>query len=390
MGNEVFNKNIVNLKPSASLKFMIKAKQMKKEGIDVVDLAGGEPDFDTPIPVVEEACRQLKAGFTHYTVGQGLPELQKRIVEKLRDENGLLYQPNEVLVTPGAKYALYLSVNALLNRGDEAMYLEPAFVSYEPMIEAAGGKAVAVPLVYEEEYRITFEALEEKVTEQTKLLIINYPNNPTGKLLSYEEAKELERFLIEHPQIFLLSDEIYERLVYDGRKNVSPAIFESIRERVITVNGFSKSLAMTGWRIGYMAAPRYIIEPVYKLYQHSVSCVSGFSQKAAVVALDCQKEIEAMRLQYEKRRNVFTSMLNSIPGVEAVPAQGAFYAWVKISKPGINPEDIGAFLLEKAKVVGVPGQAYGSQCCGCVRFSIASDLEQLKEAARRIEAALKG
>lgn len=389
MSEMMFNQNVVNLKPSASLAFMMKAKQMKKDGIDVVDLAGGEPDFATPLPIVEEAYNQMKAGFTHYAIGQGLPELLDRIAQKLHEENDLVYAPNEILVTPGAKYAIYLAVNALMNQGDEAIYLEPAYVSYAPIIEAAGGIAVPVSLQYEEDYRITCEALEAKVSDKTKILIINYPNNPTGRILSYEEAKEIERFLLAHPQIFLLSDEIYERLVYDGNKNVSPAILESIRERVITVNGFSKSLAMTGWRLGYMAAPRYLMGPIYKLYQHSLSCVSGFIQRAAVVALDCQDEIEVMRKEYEKRRDVFSDLLNGIEGVEAIPAKGAFYAWIKISKPGVNPSEIGTYILDRAKVVGVPGEAYGADCKGCMRFSIATDMDNLVEAAKRIKAALE-
>ncbi len=389
MNPNVFNRNIVNLKPSASLSFMMKAKEMKKKGIEVVDLAGGEPDFATPMPIVEEAYRQMKAGNTHYAVGKGIPQLQERIARKLKEENDLDYQPGEILVTPGAKFAIYVSVNVLLNAGEEAMYLEPAFVSYEPIISAAGGKPVGVPLSYGNQYRITREALEENVSEKTKLLIINYPNNPSGRLLSYEEAEILEQFLLDHPKIFLISDEIYERLIYDGKKNTSPAIFPAICSRVVTINGFSKSAAMTGWRLGYLAAPAELLDPMYKLYQHSVSCVSGFIQKAGVVALDCTEEIESMRKAYEERRNVFCSLLNEIKGVETIPADGAFYAWVKVEKEGIAPSEIGSYLLEHAKVVGVPGKAYGSECDGFIRFSIATDMENLKEAARRMKKALE-
>lgn len=381
----LFNENVVNLKPSASLAFMMKAKQMKAEGVDVVDLAGGEPDFATPMPIVEEAYRQMAAGYTHYAVGQGLPQLLERLSKKFLEDNHILYQPNEILVTPGGKYAIYLTVNTLVNAGEEVMYLEPAWVSYVPIIESAGAKAVPVVLSYEEDYKITLEALEEKVSEKTKLLIINYPNNPTGKILSQEEAEVIERFLTAHPDIFLLSDEIYEKLIYDGAKHISPAGINTIHNRVITANGFSKSLAMTGWRLGYLAAPRYILEPIYKLYQHSVSCVSGFLQKAAVVALDCGDDIEEMRMAYQNRRDVFTGLLQDIKGVTIRPAEGAFYAWAKFEKEGISSSDIGSYILNQAKVVGVPGESFGEGGKGCMRFSFANDLENLKKAAERIK-----
>lgn len=389
MKKMLFNENVVNLKPSASLSFMMKAKQMKAEGIDVVDLAGGEPDFATPMPIVEEAYRQMAAGNTHYAVGQGIPELLKRLQRKFLEENHITYQTNEILVTPGGKYAIYLTVNTLLNPGEEVMYLDPAWVSYVPIIESAGATAVPVVLSYEEDYKITMEALEAKVSEKTKLVIMNYPNNPTGKTLSFEEAKIIERFMLAHPDIFLLSDEIYEKLIFDGIEHISPASMESIHDRVITANGFSKSLAMTGWRLGYLAAPRYILEPIYKLYQHSVSCVSGFLQNAALVALDCQKDIEEMRQEYQNRRNVFTDMLQDIQGITVRSAEGAFYAWVKFEKEGINQSDIGSFILDHAKVVGVPGEAFGEGGKGCIRFSFANDLESLKKAAIRIKKAME-
>lgn len=385
---ELFNRNVTNLAPSASIQFMAKAKQMQEQGLNVINLAGGEPDFPTPAPIVEEACRQLHAGFTHYTVGQGLPELRSRIARKLREENGVSYADDEILVTPGGKNAIYLAISTLVNPGDEVMYLDPAWVSYVPMIQANGGVAVPVVLDYDNDYRITPEALEAGCTPRTKLLIINYPNNPTGKLLSRQEAEILERFLLAHPEVILLSDEIYERIVFDGKTTVSPAAFPAIRDRVITVNGFSKSVAMTGWRLGYMAAPRPIARQVYKLYQHSITCVSGFMQKAATVALDCAEEIEAMRRSYETRRDLFFAKLNAIEGVEARLPEGAFYAWVKIEKKDMDSFALCNYLLEEALVVGVPGDAYGKGGGKCLRFSFATDLDSLLEAADRMKLAL--
>lgn len=385
---EQFNRNITGLTPSASIEFMAKAKALQAQGLDVINLAGGEPDFDTPAPIIEEACRQMKAGFTHYTVGQGLPELRARIARKLLEENAAPYDADEIIVTPGGKNAIYLAISTLLNPGDEVLYLDPAWVSYVPMIEAAGGKAVPVVLRYEKGYRIEAAALEAAVTERTKLLVVNYPNNPTGKVLTMPEAKLLEQFLLNHPDVILLSDEIYERIVFDGNTTVSPASFPTIRDRVITVNGFSKSVAMTGWRLGYLAAPRPIARQIYKLYQHSITCVSGFIQKAAVVALDCAAEIEAMRASYARRRELFFAALNAIDGVEAIAPEGAFYAWVRIEKGDMDSFALCNYLLEEAMVVGVPGESYGSGGEKCVRFSFATALEDLLEAAQRIKTAL--
>ena len=385
---EQFNRNITGLTPSASIEFMAKAKALQAQGLDVINLAGGEPDFDTPAPIIEEACRQMKAGFTHYTVGQGLPELRQRIARKLLEENAAPYDADEIIVTPGGKNAIYLAISTLLNPGDEVLYLDPAWVSYVPMIEAAGGKAVPVVLRYENSYRIEAAALEAAVTERTKLLIVNYPNNPTGKVLTQPEAEILEQFLLNHPDVILLSDEIYERIVFDGNTTVSPASFPAIRDRVITVNGFSKSVAMTGWRLGYLAAPRPIARQIYKLYQHSITCVSGFIQKAAVVALDCTAEIEAMRASYAHRRELFFAALNAIDGVEAIAPEGAFYAWVRIQKKDMDSFALCNYLLEEAMVVGVPGESYGKGGAKCVRFSFATALEDLLEAAQRIKTAL--
>lgn len=382
------NRNIMNLKPSASLLFMKKAKEMKAAGLDVVDLAGGEPDFDTPAPIIEEAYRQMKSGFTHYTVGQALPELMEKLAIKLKEENGILCRPDEIMVTPGGKNGIYLSVCAILNPGDEALYLDPAWVSYVPIIKTAGGVPVPVKLLYENDYRVTYEALKEKVTEKTKLLIINYPNNPTGKILSAEELDDIERFMLEYPEIILLSDEVYEKIVFSGKKNMSPASRDSIRDRVVTVNGFSKCAAMTGWRLGYVAAPREILNPTYKLFQHSLSCVSGFVQKAAIVALDCQKEMDDMVRCYEERRNVFIGKLNEIEGVEAKLPPGAFYAWIKCNKNNMNDQEICEYLLREAKVVGVPGSSYGEGGKGCLRYSFANSMDALIEAADRIKVAM--
>jgi len=383
-----FNQNIMGLQPSRSMVFMVKAKQLQAADPDVINLSGGEPDFDTPLPIREEAKKWLDAGYTHYTIGPGLPELRERIARKLNEENGCAYKADDVIVTPGGKFAIYLAVRAAVNPGDEVMFLEPGWVSYPSIIEASGAVPVPVRLRFADGFKLTREALESAVTPKTKMLIVNYPNNPTGRTLNREEADALEAFLLKHPDVLLLSDEMYERIVFTGYENISPASYPSIADRVITVNGFSKSVAMTGWRIGYLAASGPIRPVAYKLYQHTVSCVSGFIMKAATVALDCKDEIEEMRKSYERRRDRFIGALNAIDGVTCAYPEGAFYAWVRFDLPGMDPAEACDFILNEAKVVGVPGDAYGTDEC-CVRFSFATEESELIKAAERIKAAME-
>jgi len=234
---------------------------------------------------------------------------------------------------------------------------------------------------------VSLEILEAHYTSKTKMLIINYPNNPTGKVLSRAEALCIKQFMLNHPDILVMADEIYERIVFDGCENVSMASFPEVADRVITINGFSKSVAMTGWRIGYLATTPELKNVMYKLFQHTMSCVSGFIQKAAVVALDCTEEVEQMRQRYEVRRDLFVGGLNQIPGITCKVPEGAFYAWVKFDIPGMDDEAVCEYILEKAKVVGVPGSAYGTDGC-YMRFSFAAADSDLEQAVARIAEAM--
>lgn len=382
------NHRIESMKPSASMVLMARAKEMQKTDPTVIGLAGGEPDFATPDRISMAAIRSLTEGYTHYVVGPGLPELRQAIQKKLREENDLDYDVNCIIVTPGGKNAIYLAVQAILNEGDEVMVLDPAWVSYEPIIQAAGGVTVKVKLDYQQDYRITAEALEAACTDKTRLIIINYPNNPTGRILHKDEADILEAFMLRHPQVYMLSDEVYEKLVYDGAKSISMGTYPSIHDRVATMNGFSKSAAMTGWRMGYLAAPKAIYDVAYKLYQHSLSCMSGFLQKGAVEAFSCEYETEQMRKTYAYRRDMFTGALNKIPGVRCLKPEGAFYAWVFFDIGGMDSTQMCEYLLENAGVVGMPGSAYGEETACCMRFSFANATEDLERAARKITDAL--
>lgn len=383
-----FNTCIENLTPSRSVEFMLQAKTLQAKDPSVISLAGGEPNFETPKPICDELIRWIGKGYTHYTVGPGLPELRERIAKKLREENGADYSANGIIVTPGGKFAIYAAVRALVNPGDRVMYPEPGWVSYPSIIEASGAECVPVRLDGKDDFRLTRKKLEEKYDDRVKVLIINYPNNPTGKVLSREEAEAVRGFMEAHKNVTLIADEIYERIVFRGFENISMASYPELRDRVVTVNGFSKSVAMTGWRIGYLAAPEKIEKVIYKLFQHTITCVSGFIQKAATVALDCTEEIEAMRLKYEERRDMFIDGLNAIPGVFALKPEGAFYAWVRFDLPGLDSEAVASRILNEAKIVGVPGIAYGTDE-SYVRFSFAASDEDLRETVKRIEKWMK-
>lgn len=383
------NRNIEKMKPSASVQLMAKAKQMKKLDPGVIDLAGGEPDFATPDRITVATIRSLTEGNTHYMVGPGIPELRQAIQDKLEQENGIVCSADTILVTPGGKNAIYLALQAMLNPGDEVIILNPAWVTYEPAVIAAGGEPVCVDLDYRNDYAITAEKLEGAYTGKTRLLIINYPNNPTGRILHAEEADVLEAFLLNHPEVYLLSDEIYEAIVFDGKKSVSMASRPAVRDRVITVNGFSKSVAMTGWRMGYLAASEPVYKAIYKLYQHSLTCVNSFLQVGAVEAFSCQKEIEEMRKVYAYRRDLLVNALNAIPGVSFVAPEGAFYAWVRFDIRGMSATQISEYLLEEAKIVGVPGNAYGEKQASYLRFSFATATEELVAMVERLKAAIE-
>ncbi|HGM3507150.1 TPA: pyridoxal phosphate-dependent aminotransferase [Clostridioides difficile] len=383
------NQKIVQMQPSASVILMGKAKEMQKKDPSVISLAGGEPDFDTPTSITIGAIKSLLEGNTHYVVGPGIPELREAIQKKLQKENGIFCDVNHILLTPGGKNAIYLAIHAVLNPEDEVLVLDPSWVSYEPIIQAAGGKCVKVKLDYKTQYRITSEKLEEACSEKTKMIIINYPNNPTGCILHEDEADILEAFLLAHPDIYLLADEIYEKLVYDGKKSISMASRNSIQDRVITVNGFSKSVAMTGWRMGYMVSNKEVFQTAYKLYQHSLSCMSGFLQKGAVYAFECEKEMEEMRKTYEERRNMFIRILNSTKGVHCNMPEGAFYAWVHFDIKDMDSFKICEYLMENAGVVGMPGSAYGEENVCCMRFSFATATEDLEKAAQKIKSAIE-
>ncbi|MCD8152263.1 MAG: pyridoxal phosphate-dependent aminotransferase [Clostridiales bacterium] len=375
----IFNQQICNVEPSKSVTLLARTKELQKTDKEIINLTGGEPDFPTPAPICDEVTRQLAAGNTHYTDSRGNEDLRIRIAVKLNEENDAPYTKDQILVTPGAKLAVYLAVRALINPGDEAIWLTPGWVSYPSIVEVSGGVPVAVHLKYEEDYRITAEALEAAASERTKLLILNYPNNPTGRILTDSDIEAVSAFLRNHPDVCVLSDEIYEKIIYDGRQTISMASFPEFFDRVIVVNGFSKCSAMTGWRVGYLACNSQMYPVILKLFQHAMSCTSGFLQKGALVALDCKEDTERMRQAYERRRDLLVNGMRTIPGVDFMCPQGAFYAWVRFDTD-LTGGELCDDLLERAKIAGVSGEAYGEEDAVCVRFSFAAadrDLQRM-------------
>ena len=279
--NYRFNREIAALQPSASIALMDKARAMKAQGMDVISLAGGEPDFDTPEVAAQAGIRGILRGKTHYTAGRGIPTLRERLAKKLRDENGICCGASSVLVTPGAKAAIYCAVRTLVNPGDEVMILDPSWVSYESIVQAASATAVHVPLSFADGYTISREVLESCVSEKSRILIINTPNNPTGRVITEKEAKVIADFAMQY-DLMVIADEIYEKILFDGSKHISLASNPEIAERVVTVNGLSKCAAMTGWRLGYLTAAQEVVDQIYLFYQHVFTCVPEFAQEAAV------------------------------------------------------------------------------------------------------------
>ncbi len=383
------SKRAQKVAPSTTLQITARAKAMKAQGIDVIGLGAGEPDFDTPRHIKEALYRAVKEGFVYYTPTQGIPELRKAIAEKLERDDRISYAPDrEIIVTPGAKQALYEAVLAIANPGDEILIPTPCWVSYEPMVQLADGKPVFIPTYEKDGFRLSSEALEKKITKKTRAIILNSPNNPTGAVLNSDVLKAIAELCVEH-DLIAISDEIYEKIIYEA-KHVSIASLPGMIERTITVNGFSKAYSMTGWRLGYAAAPQKIIEAMNRIQEHSVSCATSFVQKAGVAALHSSQEcVAAMVREFKQRREFIAKRLNEISGVTCVKPMGAFYAFANFSAYEKNSLKLADFLLEKAGVAVIPGAAFGKMGEGFLRISYATSMEDINKGMERIEGALK-
>ena len=385
------------LAPSATLAMSQKSSEMKAQGIDVINMSVGEPDFDTPEHIKNAAKLAIDENYTRYSPVPGYPELRQAIARKLERENHLHYQPSEILVSNGAKQSVCNTVMALVNPGEEVIIPAPYWVSYPQMALLAGGTPVFVEATFEQNFKMTPEQLEAAITPKTRLFILCSPSNPTGSVYNKEELRALANIILKHEDLYVLADEIYEHINYVGHHE-SIAQFPGMKERTIIVNGVSKAYAMTGWRIGYIAAPEWIVKGCNKLQGQYTSGPCSMSQKAAEFAyIQSQECVEEMRLAFERRRNLIVELARQIPGLEVNVPEGAFYLFPKCSsfygkttpngKVINNSTDLAMFLLEVGHVATVGGDAFGDP--NCFRMSYATSDDNIREAMRRIGEALK-
>jgi len=375
---------VETLSPSLTLAIDSKAKAMKAEGIDVCGFGAGEPDFDTPEHIKAAAQAALETGFTKYTPSSGMPELREAIAQKFAADNGLTYKPSQIIVSNGAKQSCYNAIMAICEPGDEVIIPAPYWLSYPEMVRLAGAEPVFVATTEENNWKITAEQFEDAMTPKTKMIILNTPGNPTGSVYTREELRAISEVAAEE-EIYMLSDEIYEKLVYDGTEHVSVAsLTPEAYDLTITVNGFSKAYSMTGWRLGYLGAPEAIAKAIDSMQSHSTSNPCSFAQKGGLAALKGdQQPVIDMRDEFNIRREYMFGRLNSITGITAVKPLGAFYVLANISALGLNSTNFADRLLSKANVAVVPGIAFGDD--RTVRLSYATSLDVIKKGLDRIE-----
>ena len=385
----MFSKRIESLSESLTIAITSLARELKASGKDVLSFSAGEPDFDTPKAIKEAAIKAINEGFTKYTAVEGIPELLDAISEKLKRDNNLEYSRKQIIVSNGAKQSLFNLFQTLIDEGDEVIIPAPYWVTYPELVKYSLGKPIFINTTQESGFKITPKQLKNAITPKTKMLILTTPSNPTGAVYTKEELSELAKVL-EGTDIFVASDEMYEKLTYDCEFTSAASISEDMYKRTITINGLSKSAAMTGWRFGYLAAAdENLIKAMKKLQSQSTSNICSITQKAAIPGLDgtIEKDIEYMRNEFKKRRDVAVELFNSIDGLNVIKPDGAFYLFVNHEKIEKDSMKFAKDLLENAGVAVVPGIGFGVD--GHFRFSFATDLDTIKEGIRRIENFIK-
>jgi len=388
---------ITHMQESATLKMAKVSRELKAQGQDIIDLSIGEPDFDTPLHIKEAAKKAIDNGYTHYTPVSGYPELRKAIAAKLKRDNQLDYTPDQIVVSTGAKQSIANVVLSLINPGEEVLLPAPYWVSYSAIADLAGGKSVEVPASLENDFKVTPAELERHITPKTKLIIFSSPCNPTGSVYSYDELAALAMMLSKHPTVYVICDEIYEYINYTGKPHISLASFSEVRDQVITVNGFSKGFAMTGWRLGYIAGPLWIAQACDKMQGQITSGTCSITQMAGIAAAsgDMQPTFD-MVVEFRRRRDLVYKMLNDIPGIKTNLPDGAFYFFFDVShffgksSDGFtvtSPEDMSTYLLKEAKIALVNGEAFGDK--KCLRLSYDASQEKLIKVCERLKEALE-
>lgn len=382
--NYKISQRAASLSSSLTLAIDSKAKQMKAEGLDVVGFGAGEPDFDTPQHIKDAAVAALAAGFTKYTPASGTPELREAIAAKFKRENGLTYKPNQIIVSCGGKHSCFNVILATCQEGDEVIIPAPYWLSYPEMVKLAGAKSIILNTSDQSEFKVTPEQLRASITSRTRLFILNSPSNPTGAVYTPEEVKELGDICVEK-NVLIMSDEIYEHLLYDGATHTSVASFSPAHlEHTIVVHGFAKAWSMTGWRLGFCAAPEPIAKAVDALQSHSTSNPTSFAQKGAVAALNGpQDHLPKWLAEFDKRRRYAHQRLNAMPGISCCNAKGAFYLFPNISATGLDSTAFCAKLLEQEQVAAVPGIAFGAD--DYIRLSYATGLATIEKGLERMD-----
>ncbi len=377
------------LSPSLTLAIDSKAKQMKAEGLDVVGFGAGEPDFDTPRHIKDAAIQAINEGFTKYTPSSGIPELRQAIANKFQRDNSLAYKPSQIIVSCGGKHSCYNVILATCEEGDEVIIPAPYWLSYPEMVKLANAKPVILQTSDQTEFKVSADQLRAAITPRTRLFILNSPSNPTGSLYTREEIKALGDVCVEKG-VLIMSDEIYEKLVYDGAEHTSVAAFSQAHyDHTIVVHGMAKAYSMTGWRLGFLAAPDPIAKAIDAIQSHSTSNPTSFAQKGGVAALNGpQDHLPAWLAEYAKRRSYAHQRLNSIPGISCVNAKGAFYLFPNISKLGLTSTDFCARLLDQEKVAAVPGIAFGAD--DYLRISYATSMANIEKGLDRIDRFARG
>lgn len=382
-------KRMERLGTETAFEVLAKAKKLEAQGKEIIHLEIGEPDFDTPRNIIDAGINALNSGYTHYTAASGILELREVIANYVYEYKNVIADADEVVVVPGGKPIMFFVITALIDEGDEVIYPNPGFPIYESVINFVGGKPIPIPLREENQFRLDIDELKKLITPKTKMLILNSPQNPTGGVLKPEDVKAIAE-LIKDKDIFVLADEIYDRIIYSDIKPLSIASIEGMKDKTIILDGFSKAYAMTGWRIGYGVMDKELAQSVTKLMVNSNSCTAAFTQRAGIEALiGSQDAVGVMVEEFKKRRELMVDGLNSIKGVKCLKPEGAFYVFPNIKSFGMKSKEIADYLLENGGVACLGGSSFGSYGEGYLRLSYANSVENLEKALLRIEEALK-
>ena len=383
-----FAKRMGQLGTETAFEVLARARALEAQGRDVVHLEIGEPDFDTPAYITEAACEALHAGHTHYTPAPGIPELREAIAHDATERRGVTFDPAHVVVTPGGKPIMFFSILALVDEGDEVIYPNPGFPIYESMIRFVGGTPVPMPIEESRDFSLDVERLCNAIGPKTRMVIVNSPHNPTGGVLSKADLEAIAAVVLTYPDVVVLADEIYSRMLYDG-EHCSIAAIPGMRERTIVLDGFSKIYAMTGWRLGYGLFPHDLAPAISRLMTNSNSCTAAFTQLAGVAALTgSQRPSEEMVAEFHKRRDIVVAGLNEIPGVICRMPRGAFYVFPNITGTGLSSREVADVLLNEAGVAVLAGTSFGAYGEGYIRLSYANSIENILKALERMKQVL--